>query len=258
MSRIPRHGIDRGFTLVELLVVIAVIAILASLLVPTLSRAKEKARATYCRNNLRQLGLGFMLYLDDYRDTFPTANNLARLVPEDWFYWSTNSGLASRNKSDSQIARYVGGFTTNLFRCPSHTFLRKLDNGIDGLSPLLLESFRYRFSYTLSTDNIYTNPTRGMASRILPGDPPIYFRASSIRSPSQKIMLAEEPTYEDYAPPGISSGFPNDSRWEWAPLDDDQVTQRHDKKGSVTHADGHVETVAPSYWRSMDHRDTIR
>lgn len=56
----PRHG----FTLVELLVVISVIAILASLLLPALARAKARARSAQCLNNLRQLGLYTFLYAD--------------------------------------------------------------------------------------------------------------------------------------------------------------------------------------------------
>jgi prepilin-type N-terminal cleavage/methylation domain-containing protein/prepilin-type processing-associated H-X9-DG protein len=62
---------NKGFTLIELLVVIAIIAILAAILFPVFARAREKARQTSCLSNLKQLGLGLIMYAQDYDGMHP-------------------------------------------------------------------------------------------------------------------------------------------------------------------------------------------
>jgi prepilin-type N-terminal cleavage/methylation domain-containing protein/prepilin-type processing-associated H-X9-DG protein len=71
-----RHGTRIGFTLVELLVVIAIIAILMAMMMPAISRAKGKANAISCLNNMRQLTLAATMYASDHDEEFP-----ARRVP---------------------------------------------------------------------------------------------------------------------------------------------------------------------------------
>jgi prepilin-type N-terminal cleavage/methylation domain-containing protein len=61
----------RGFTLIELLVVIAIIAILAAILFPVFAKARSQARKATCASNLKQIGLGFLMYAQDYDETFP-------------------------------------------------------------------------------------------------------------------------------------------------------------------------------------------
>lgn len=71
--RSSRHE-TKGFTLIELLVVIAIIAILAAILFPVFARVREKARQATCSSNLRQIGQGTMMYIQDYDETFPVAD----------------------------------------------------------------------------------------------------------------------------------------------------------------------------------------
>src|SRR5215470_7938316 len=70
-----RHMRRTGFTLIELLVVIAIIAILAAILFPVFAQARSKARAISCLSNMKQLGLGMMMYVQDYDETYPTSWN---------------------------------------------------------------------------------------------------------------------------------------------------------------------------------------
>ncbi len=108
----------RGFTLIELLVVIAIIAILAAILFPVFARAREKARQTSCLSNLKQIGLGFMMYVQDYDERFmPEYNFFDGMV---WY----NSGKATwqiTTYGNYQPVIYPYVKNDQVFMCPSST-----------------------------------------------------------------------------------------------------------------------------------------
>lgn len=93
----------RAFTLIELLVVIAIIAILAAILFPVFAQAREAARKTSCRSNLKQIGAAVTMYVNDYDSVFPILR------------WSTTTSFSDWRGS---IAPYIKN--TGVFRCPSN------------------------------------------------------------------------------------------------------------------------------------------
>jgi prepilin-type N-terminal cleavage/methylation domain-containing protein/prepilin-type processing-associated H-X9-DG protein len=113
-----------AFTLIELLVVIAIIAILAAILFPVFARARENARKSSCQSNLKQLGLGFLQYIQDYDERLPDSS-AGGLPPglAGWVPGSSPSASASVTTSApclvDQGALYPYVKSTQIFICPS-------------------------------------------------------------------------------------------------------------------------------------------
>ena len=95
----------RGFTLIELLVVITILAILAGLLLPALSKAKEGGRTTVCRNNMRQLTLGILLYADDNKDRLCFPNEVDRDRDPEWV-WGGQPAIDTNDKTKWSLPGY--------------------------------------------------------------------------------------------------------------------------------------------------------
>jgi prepilin-type N-terminal cleavage/methylation domain-containing protein/prepilin-type processing-associated H-X9-DG protein len=111
----PAAGPRSGFTLVELLVVVAVTGVLIALLLPTISRARESARRTGCASNLRQLGMAVQAYLDDHDGLYPVLPLTA--PPESEGEESDRNEGGSPSDWEEVIQPYL--HSEPILRCPS-------------------------------------------------------------------------------------------------------------------------------------------
>ena len=187
----------RAFTLVEMLVVIAIITVLCALLLPTLNRAKANARRTTCLGNLKQVGLSVLMYSDDSNDKSPKPEGV-----------NTNR-ILSITGYKKLIESYVGlngasSARTKLFACPTDKYFYTVSNGfVVAINEPLHDQSRVDFSsYGFNGQNVDTNRLRvalelygiDLSSFGVGGQP-----LSAIKNPSLTILLADAPAFEPFS-----------------------------------------------------------
>lgn len=233
----PAPAPPAAFTLVELLVVVAIIGILAGLLLPALTRAKARGQGTFCMNNLRQLGLALHLYAGDHGDRLPYnmgADGIRRTVADgtllNWannvMTWeldpaNTNHILMSRGS----FGAYAGG-VAGLFRCPS-------DRVLSGIQEEAGWKERVR---SVSMNAMIGNAGEFLDGSVNTNNPGYYqfFKLSDIPAPFQIFAFVEE------HPDSINDGYflNRYGSHEWIDL----PASYHAGAANFLFSDGHAET----------------
>ena len=258
-----RVSLKRAFTLIELLVVIAIIAILAALLLPALASAKSRAQRLKCTSQMKQLGLGFDLFVMDHNDQYPptayrTGDYQYQLVWDDYIHRNIG-GTDSDEDLLVGASGAIAGPTVvpKILKCPADNIEVTID----------WAKFAQRRTYAMNGDdivgpnNLPASPTHGVGVYIQnndrslpPWDPPGY-KSNVVKDPTGTLLLVEQPEGGNIAgndwpsfcmgPTGISSGdqtpyqIATGGRRAWGAV----AYGLHGKRFNYLFHDGHVQTL---------------
>lgn len=223
-----REGHQPGFTLIELVVVIAIIVILAAILLPALSRAKGRTRAVHCLSNLRQLGLALQLYAQE-QSAYPLAT-------------------AGNGSGRWQHALPLAG--TKVLRCPqyeraSQAYLDLYPGTDRNVFP------HYGYNYVGATRRGSPAANRGLGGNFLGagmGHQPT--PDSRVIAPSEMIALGDSPAF---IKAGATPKDPGDLLYILFPHTVPQFNQPgvghwHQGRANMVFCDGHAESAPQSRW----------
>lgn len=252
-----------GFSLIELLVVVSVIAILASLLAPTLSRAKQRGHSAVCKNNLRQISIGVALYADDF-GVYPVGGAIPRYygIRDEpatvWHMFLEPYVKARWPRTNFQLSQYnhatrVRRVQPNIFVCPGYNSLSGLfldPNNLlqeHGLGAYAYNGWGVRYPHFYAGVD-YDEPVGilGLGPWQSPYGKPV--TTDAIVSPADMIAIVDAPLEQ-----GEMTNFDDHplgavNPWDalFRPLSPSGINaKRHGGVCNVVFADGHIEGKEP-------------
>ena len=224
----PRRA--SAFTLIELLIVIAIIAVLISILLPALGSARDSGRLVMCQSNLRQLGLAMTMYADDNNEQIWHSRDWARLGP--------NNVPVDQRELPGHLYDYVDN-SDKINECPSNQRRDSTGTGQGGNfygSDAVLD-----FDYTMARD---LSGAR-LSATLFAG----YLDPAATRSPPPRLPPQLEDQFTRFR--NIPVFLEEHTIWYNERVRDgmwgnvDQITERHDKKGNMLNLDGTVTLFDP-------------
>lgn len=236
-----------GFSIIELLIVIGVIALLLAILLPTFGRVRETARRVTCMSNLRQLGQAATAYLQENGGSFPTSSPRSpnALRTSDWIYWRS-SAVYTADVQRSPLAKYAGSTSfASLLRCPSDDARR---TNMWGADP------PYEYSYTM---NIWLAGYQFNNARTT--------NLAQIKNPATKILFAEEDE-RSLNDGGFWHAFAPSASCDWLSIRHDRQrvlpdtfqAANMDRRGHISFCDGHAEYVDRAFASKLENFDPAK
>jgi prepilin-type N-terminal cleavage/methylation domain-containing protein/prepilin-type processing-associated H-X9-DG protein len=229
-----KKGKSSGFTLIELLVVVAIIAVLAAILFPVFARARENARRASCMSNLKQIGLGMMMYVQDNDERYPkyswnNGNQIADAEHGGSWYPTPSSTYAKDWYWQNVIFPYVKNI--QVFICPSSP-----SAGVAYGAPASYHG-PYQRHYGANTDVLVYSGSAAINLAAMAAPANTYAIMDSSFYTIAYNYADDAPTSANYYLPGICTLFPPSS----GTYPSDCENGRHFDGVNVAFADGHVK-----------------